>query len=203
MPRTRWLPAHGRAAVLLLAVVGGAAACSPAVVPDDAPSATLSPLESAADSARAGGADAAQVAVLESGTVEFEDYESAMNRAYECMRAGGVEVVVHGVTPHHGVTVLDVAIESSPEADALADDCYHRHAEYVDAYWQVSSPDAVAYDERRAVALTPPLRQCLTEHDIDWPKDASFTELSNLAFGPGTDPAANCLDEIGYSEWDG
>jgi len=193
----------GRAAALLLAVVGGVTACGPAATPDDPPATAVSPLESAAVSARAAGADPAQIAILESGTVAFEDYESAMNRAYECMRAGGVDVTVNGATPYHGVTVLDVAIESGGDADGIADDCYERHARFVDEYWQVSSPGAVDYDERRAVALKPLLQQCLTEHDIDWPQDASFTELGDLAFGPGTDPAENCLDEVGYSVWDG
>ncbi|GIG20910.1 hypothetical protein Cch01nite_16340 [Cellulomonas chitinilytica] len=201
MPRRRWPDA-----LLLLTATGLVAvlsACSPTSTPDAVPTSGLSPLEQSAASAREAGVDEAQLAILESGSVGFEDYELAMNRAYECMRAAGVDVDVRGVKPYHGVTILDVTIEGGGHADALAEDCYERHARYVDAYWQVSSPDAVAYAERRAVALKPALQQCLTDQDVDWPQDASFEELGNLAFGPGTDPEQSCFEQIGYSQWEG
>ncbi len=147
--------------------------------------------------------DQEQISILESG-VEFEDYELAMSRAYECMRDAGITVDVRGVRTYHGVAILDTATSSTNAEAALVDHCYERHARYVDAYWQVSSPDAVAYAERRATTLKPLLQKCLTRKGIDWPVDASFEDLSALAFGPQQDLREfNCLDDIGYSDWDG
>lgn len=165
---------------------------------DDAPS-----LEASATEAREAGASEEQVAVLESGEIAFEDYEAAMNRAYACMRDAGVTVDVVGVRSYHGVTVLDATMVAPEGGDAVVDECYLEHARYVDAYWQVSSPDAVAYDERRATALKPLLRDCLTQRDVDWPADASFDELARLALDPGASAEENCLDAVGYSTWDG
>jgi len=192
------------AVVLAAGLLGTLTACSTAN--DSSPAETTaetSPLESSAAQARAAGVDEAQLAVLESGAVEFEDYETAMNRAYDCMREAGATVDVRGTKSYHGVTVIDATTQALDAGDAAVDDCYTRHALYVDSYWQVSSPDAVAYAERRAVALTPALRECLTGQGVDWPRDASFEELSNLAFGPDLDPASNCLERIGYPTWEG
>jgi len=169
-----------------------------------ASAAVSTPLEASAAEARAARVDDDQLELLESGTVTYEDYELAMNRAYDCMREAGVTVDIKGVKKYHGVTVLDATTQTADGDPAISDDCYLRHARYVDAYWQVSSPDAIAYADRRADALKPLLRDCLTERGIDWPKDASFEELGNLAFDPAAAPdETNCLDEIGYSDWDG
>jgi hypothetical protein len=189
-----------RRAVALLAVASGAVA---AVSGCAGPGADLSPLEEAAIKAQDAGVDADQLEVLQSGEIGFEEYEAAMNRAYDCMREAGITVDLRGTKQYHGVTILDATTSTKAVGSGREADCYERHARYVDAYWQVESPDAVAYAARREVALRPALQQCLTDRGIDWPQDASFTELSDLAFGPGTDPAANCLDEIGYSEWVG
>ncbi len=187
----------------LVGAVAGCSAGSTATPPAETSPSEASPLEASAAQARDAGVDADQLDVLESGAVEFEDYELAMNRAYECMRDAGATVDVRGVKRYHGVTVVDASTQEPAGSAGVVDDCYRRHAQYVDAYWQASSPDAVAYAERRAVALRPALRDCLTEQGVDWPEDASFGDLTNLAFGPGLDPESNCLEQIGYPAWDG
>ncbi len=188
-------------ALVAVGVAASVAACGSSA---DTSAAATSPVEAAAAQARESGAAQDQLDILESGEVTFEQYELAMNRAYECMREAGVTVDVKGVKKYHGVTVIDATTQGDDEATAVADDCYLRHARFVDAYWQVSSPDAVAYADRRAAALKPLLQDCLTARGIDWPSDASFDDLANLAFDPAAMTGnSNCLDEIGYSEWDG
>jgi hypothetical protein len=192
------------AALLTAGLLGAMTACSAGTAaPVETTSGETSALESAAAQARAAGVDEDQLAILESGAVDLEEYEAAMNRAYDCMREAGATVDARGTKSYHGVTILDATTQALDAGDAAVDDCYTRHALYVDSYWQVSSPGAVAYAERRAVALTPALRECLTGQGVDWPQDASFEELSNLAFGPDLDPASNCLERIGYPTWEG
>jgi hypothetical protein len=170
------------------------------------------PVDIATQARQAKGVDPEQLAVFDDGDVTYDEYETAMGRAFDCMRDGGLKVVVAGTKTQNGVTVLSYTIAGTsretdlagPAGRKLQDDCYDRAARYVDSYWQVSSDDAVAYFERRAAALTPPLRTCLTDAGGDFPADASFDELLHVAVDlTEKDPASDCIGEIGYSSWQG
>jgi hypothetical protein len=197
------------------------AACSSSPSSPDAPA--DDPVVAAAAAARAHGADQSQVDVFADGHVTYDEYEQAMTRAFECQRALGATVSVTGTVEKGGVTRIQYTTTTGGADTAALDDCYTRFAQAVDMYWQVSSPDALAFQEQRAAALMPALRECLTEHGVDWSDDESFHDL--LAKGvrgqqvteapeggselPATvtaddgGPAFNCPLEIGYPDWAG
>lgn len=168
--------------------------------------------EDPARAARAAGADASQVEILEDGTVTYDEYESAMNRSFECMRERGFEVRVKGTVPSNGVTLLDYEVEGtssgtdleSESARALIEECRTTWSAEVDRFWQVSSPDAIAYSERRDAAVKPIMRACLEEHDVDLPDDATMLDMIHAATDlQSRDEGADCITESGYTTWDG
>ena len=178
---------------------------------EPAPTAT-GPVDIATQARQAKDVDPEQVAVFDDGDVTYEEYEAAMNRSFECMRDAGLRVNVVGTKTQNGVTVLNYTVSGTttgtdlagPAGRGLNEGCYARAARYVDSYWQVSSDDAVAYFERRAAALAPPLRACLTDAGADYPTDASFDELLHVAGQLWEkDQTTDCIGEIGYSSWNG
>jgi len=166
------------------------------------------PVPEMASALRAAGADQSQIDVFTDGSVTYEEYETAMNRAFDCQRELGATVAVTGTKTSGGVTVLDYTLQPNDAKMEALDECYATYAGGVDSYWQASSPQAVTYAERRAAALLQPLRDCLTEHDVDWSDDESFSDLrSRAVVGIGADASNpdgyDCLHEIRYAEWQG
>lgn len=205
--RTARRPVVAALAILTVALT---AACSAGPASSD--STPTGPVDIAAQARQAKGVDPEQVAVFDDGDVTYDEYETAMNRAFDCMRDAGLKVVVSGTKTQNGVTVLNFTIAGTssetdlagPTGRKLQDECYDRAARYVDSYWQVSSDDAVAYFERRAAALAPLLRACLTNAGGDFPADASFDDLIHIAVRlTEKDPASDCMGDIGYSSWRG
>ncbi len=165
------------------------------------------PPVTAVEAARQAGAGAAQLKLLEDGDVNYADYESAISAAVDCMRGQGYAVTVSAPQEKDGVAFIpyDIAVDDAAgQTMSAADQCYVEHAQFVDQFWQVESPDVVAFRERREAALLPALRECLTKYDVDWAQDETFAELARRAFpeGGATDDPVNCLYEIGYAEWD-
>lgn len=162
--------------------------------------------------AREAGADESQLEILADGQVTYTEYEQAMNRAFACLRERDFDVDVKGTRPFNGVTVLDYQVQGTTDATNLDDptarermlECELRYSDAVNSFWQVMSPDAVAFIERRDAALAPGLAACLGEHDVDVPDDATMHELVLASVDLTTrDESVDCLLEIGYDEWDG
>ncbi|MBX6370901.1 MAG: hypothetical protein IRZ02_01410 [Acidothermus sp.] len=160
--------------------------------------------------AKAAHADESQIAILSKGEVTYADYESAMNRYFDCLRSSGYTVLIHGTKKFNGVTVIDYVLQglpggqgpSSREQDPTTK-CYERYAEFVDGYWQANSPDAYAFEQRREKALAPALRSCLRDHQVDVPADASFVEMIALDGHLSMRTKFSCMMAIGYQDWQG
>lgn len=158
--------------------------------------------------ARSAGVDATQIETLSGPEVTFAQYQAAVDRALRCMQDAGMRVVQQDVARWNGRDLVTYAVGSGslPEDQALTvqDDCYERYARYVDEFWQTSTPDGLAYEERRAGALRAPLVQCLDAHAVDVPEQASFRELVVLAGDHAqAQPDQDCLDDVGYATWEG
>ncbi len=162
--------------------------------------------------AKAAGADQSQLDVLVDGTVEYAEYESAMNRSFDCLRKSDFAVLVKGTRMYNGVQVLDFEISgttsatdlASDSARALMFDCTSRYSDTVESFWQSQSPDALAFNERRAEAVAPVLRACLEQHDVDLPADATLLEMINQANDLTIrDESVDCLTDSGYFSWEG
>lgn len=155
---------------------------------------------------------AQQIDILEQPEILFADYETAMERAFTCMESANVKVNRNGTIMREGVTVLDYTFETSTtngSADQIYTDCHTEHAEYVDSYWQTSTPEGIAFSVRRAEALAPAMRTCLENLGEDVAPDASFRDMDFLASGfivkmaETDDPSYDCYETIGYNTWNG
>lgn len=158
--------------------------------------------------ATAAGADESQLEVLSGSEVTFDQYQGAIDRALECMSDAGLEVVTNEVIRWNGKDMVSYAVGAGALTEEqtlpVKDECYVSYAQFVDMYWQGSTPDALAYSDRREAALREPLAQCLAGYGVDAPDEASFRELLVLASGHvGADPDQDCVTDIGYSTWEG
>ncbi len=115
--------------------------------------------------ARAAGASAEQVALLEDGEVTFAEYEGAILAMVECARQEAIEVVVLGVDETGGFPRVNYAIPAEApgltEAEILSsvDGCGRFHSERVEAVWQLGHGDGAA---RLAKMVA-----CLRSNDMD------------------------------------
>lgn len=206
------------AAAACLAALIAVASCSRS---DPGPTATGDAVAQALAAVEADGGDADQLAAFADGVITYDEYEAAMTRAFDCQRALGATVTVTGTVQAKGVTRIEATTTAGTADQKALDDCYVQHAQAVDRFWQVSSPDAVAFAERRAKALLPALRSCLTEHGVDWADDESFSDLLSkgvvgstgepaddesgevVVGSDGSQPQFDCAQEIGYPTWNG
>ncbi len=194
--------------VFLVIMACAVCACSNGSTDKSTPS---DPLHRALTKARAAGADKTQLDILSKSTLAYVDYESAMNRYFDCLRKAGYSVNIGRPASRNGVTLLEYTVGAAPGHGAPADGkidpvswgCYTKYARFVDTYWQTSTPDALAFEERREKALAPDLRVCLSKHGVDVPTDASFTDMIQLSTGLLQKTKFSCMDEIGYSDWQG
>lgn len=188
-------------AILVIAVV--LAGCS-----SGTPATTTAGVDAVAAemaSAVAGGADPAQIALFADGVIDYTDYESATNNFASCAKDAGLTVTIGGTSVSQGVTLLQysVKIPAGKNRD-LVDACYDKNLKFVDMYWQTESPDAIAYSDRRAVALKPQLQECLKGYNVDFPDDASFDDLINYSNKHMTEiDTENCMHDIGFMSWQG
>lgn len=115
--------------------------------------------------ARAAGASAEQIALLDDGEVTFAEYEAAILAMVECARQKAIEVVVLGVDESEGFPRINYAIPADvpgmTEADILSsvDQCGRLHSERVEAVWQLGHGDGAA----RLAKMT----ACLKANDVD------------------------------------
>lgn len=151
------------------------------------------------------GADPEQIAVLADGVVTYDEYEQSLTRAFACMREAGATVNVQQPKQQNGTTVIPFQTGAGGDAvDRAVDDCYRLKASYVDSYWQIGTPEVVAFEERRTAALLPAMRDCLDKYGIDWAEDETFDDLVSKSGSMPSDPVQfNCMGDIGYMQWSG
>ena len=204
-------------AVVAVATTGLAACADPATGstgsgPGSGPAIASAGAPGYVDRARAAGASDEQLVALDDGDVTYAEYETAMNRAFDCMRDANLAVNVAGTKSYHGTTILDYSVISRGAATDsagsasrdLESGCYDREARFVDMYWQTSTADAVVWNARRDAALGPVLRACVEKDGADVPDDASFADLIHTATDlTQSDPSSDCMGDIGYSTWNG
>jgi hypothetical protein len=152
--------------------------------------------------------DESQIEVLQADEVTFAQYQGAIGRSLDCMQDAGMQVVTNDVIRQNGKDLVSYAVAAGTLADSEAvdvqDECYARYARYVDEFWQMSTPEALAYEERRADALRDPLAECLTGYGVDVPADASFRDLLVLdAQHAQVQQDQSCYDDLGISTWEG
>ena len=192
--------AFGRRIVAIVTVMT-AAACGQASPASTTPDEGIVGL---LEEARRAGADPAQIAALEDVEVTFAEYESAMLRAFECIRASGIEVVELGIDDGEGFPLIDYAIAATApglsEDEVLdeADGCMTRFSRYVDMAWQVYSTEATEANEARWQRVREPLLRCLANAGEQLPSDASRTDMLASATRVLEAGGVDCLSEVDF-----
>lgn len=204
-----------RASVVALTIAAACAACS---APDShgppgrapAPSASVDPettlIDTVVEQSHDDRYDDVQAEILADRSVDYAEYERAIGKALECMRGTGAVIDVEGPQMREGKTQIVYSITVPNDDDTVladADRCYERYAGLVDAFWQATGPEVRDFEDRRAEALTPVLRTCLTKYGVDWAEDESFDDLLDKAFRLLESEKSDCILEIGYPTWQG
>lgn len=191
--------------VLVVLVCAG---CGSDAEPESYEAQSAQALAGALAEAEAAGADASQLEVLSGSGVTFDQYQGAIERALGCMSDSGLEVVSNEVVRRGGQDQVQYAVGSGTlpqdQSASVQQECYTSYAQFVDMFWQVSTPDVLAYEDRRAQALREPLEECLAGYAVDAPENASFRELLLLSVEHSASaPDQDCSTDIGYATWEG
>jgi len=155
------------------------------------------------EGARSGGADADQLAVLESGNVTFEQYQAAVDRTITCMRDAGIDVVGDAVTETRGFPEIQYSFAtSSPgrtdeQTTAIADDCIDSHSKFVEAAYQ-NAPGALEAQELQFDTYRPAIIECLRQNGVDIDDDAPPHDIFSAAGPLWEDKAVDCVAESGF-----
>lgn len=145
-----------------------------------------------------------QLAVLQQDSISYQDYELVVNAAVKCLTADGLDVSPLRSVTEEGTDRLTftftrgTSTQSDEAIDQHFEKCWDMHAGYVATYWEVLSPAAWEFRERRAAALWEPFASCLREQGTDVPEDASFDDLMNM-----DNLDAPCYNTIGAADWQG
>ncbi|TNU73582.1 hypothetical protein FH969_10690 [Miniimonas arenae] len=195
---SRFIRALGAAGTALF-VVGSAAGCSPGEAPQPVPTIDARILAAA----REQGASDEQLSILESGAVEFEEYQEAVDRSLTCMRDAGIEVFDDSVTSARGFPEISYsfATSSAGRSDdqtlAIADACLAQHSLFVEQAYQLSpasiEQQEAAFGPYRDVVIT-----CLAENGGEVRDDATMPEVLGAAADLESRSGVDCVSESGY-----
>lgn len=165
-------------------------------------------LSGALAEARTAGVDQTQIDALSGKSVTFEQYKGSVDRALDCMRTAGLQIVSNEIARYNGQDVVSYTVASGSVADDQAQtvngDCYKKFAQYVDQFWQTSTVQELDYDARRTTALREPLAACLDKYGVDVVDHPSFHDLVVAASQHvQSKQDEDCLNDVGYSTWEG
>lgn len=156
------------------------------------------------EDARAGGADAEQLATLESGQVTFEEYQRAVDRSLSCIRDAGIDVIGDGVTETRGFPEIQYSFAaSSPgrsdeQTTAIADDCIEAHSKFVEAAYQ-TAPGSIEAQEAKFETYRPAIVECLRENGVDIDDDAAQADIFPAAGKLWEVKSIDCIAESGFA----
>jgi hypothetical protein len=172
--------------------------------------------------AESGGADEAQLAILDaaltSDEIRFEDAQQALNAYGDCLEGAGLALVNVQVIDDGGFKRFDysVSLGTDDSMNAVADACYAKTYQWVDMLYQ-TQPAATQADDAKFDAALPALIACLKAGGVpvDDASPADEVKQTMMAFlrehGPQPDidwPDAeqseyqlvgNCLQSVGLS----
>lgn len=133
-------------------------------------------------SARAGGASAEQLAVLEGGKVTFEQYQAAVDLSIACIRGAGIEVIGDAVTESRGIPEIQYSFavkspgRSDEQTQAIADKCMAVNSQNIEAAYQ-TAPGSVEAQQAQFNKYRPAIVKCLRANGVDVADDAPRADL--------------------------
>lgn len=154
--------------------------------------------------AQAGGAGAAQLAILKKQPVGFRDYRAAVERSLTCIREAGIDVVGDKVSNVSGYPLLDYSFAgSSPgrsdkETLALADKCVAENSKWVEEAYQ-TSPAVLEAVEAHFEPYREPITACLEKLGVHVDGNASRREILVKASEMADSKGVDCIDKSGYT----
>lgn len=164
-------------------------------------------LDELVEDAERAGAEESQVAILRSGEVGFAEYQAAMDRYVDCVRAAGVEVAGPRVHTKEGFPQYDLGFRvgsgglTDSQLNALVTQCQERYSKFVEIAY-VSSPEAKQAREDLLESLREPILACLRSNGVTIADDASTQELTQamdeLESANVGDESKDCYLQTGY-----
>lgn len=163
-------------AVSLVAVILPAAACSSESfdgrTAESTPPAWEEVIETTVNLAREQGASEDQLAVLESGNVTFQQYETAVLSTVECLRGAGIDVIGDRVTDSRGYPEINYSYAASSagrtesETDAISLACIRTNSQFIEGLYR-STPVVQEVIDQRFEPYRDVIVSCLMEHSAD------------------------------------
>ncbi len=154
--------------------------------------------------ARAGGASDLQISVLEQGEVSFADYEAAVNRALDCMRQSGIDVMDPVMGTNSGLRMLNYGWSptidglTQEQGKALGDECLHRHSFWIETGWQAQPSSLevkeVFFGQYRDIVVA-----CIRDNGGTVKDDTTRGEAIRASIPVFDNTGIDCFDEAGMS----
>lgn len=154
------------------------------------------------DKAKAGGATAEQVAILEgalrTGRVSFEDYSAAVDQSLRCVREAGFQVFSDKVTVYQGLRMRMYVTQSHDgnQQEPAVEKCIQQHSYYVEKAYQLQPASMEARDQHFA-QYRDALIACLTGAGVAVDQQMTNDEIQR-AIGEGMDNGVDCMAKTGY-----
>lgn len=154
--------------------------------------------------ARKQGASDDQLAVLESGDVTFQQYEAAVGRTVECLRAAGIDVVGDTVTDASGYPEINYSYAASSagrtdtETDAISQECIRTHSQFIEGLYR-STPQVQEVVDERFEPYREAVVTCLEDNgeDVDASAPRSVLEMHTAAVVGRGGP--HCIADSGFT----
>lgn len=158
-------------------------------------------IDQAIEEARDGGANEAQLELLErakeQGAVTYEDARVAATAALECMAQRGIEGTFSDSTLPNGVTIPSYTVVADrPDAEQVMDECSYQNDFWVNKLYQLQ-PLSIEANNAFIDAQRPVIVACLAEAGFVVADDATLDELLEVADQAREERGATCLVDAG------
>lgn len=170
--------------------------CSQAAAPDGQTSSIFTEVLA---EARAGGANEAQINILEQaevdGQLSLEDARRAARSAVDCMTEAGLEATYQEEASYSGTPLPGYLVVTGDDTSSI-ESCDVSHSLWVGKLHQLQ-PSSIQANEAYADQQESSLRACLEAEGLEVDENASGSQLANLA----SSIAQDCLFEVGIDAW--
>jgi hypothetical protein len=151
--------------------------------------------------AKAAGSSPEQIEALEdawrTGTLSFEAYNDAVDRALRCVREAGFRIFADEVTVYQGLRMRLYSVQSRPDAQEPAvEGCIKRHSYFVERAYQLQ-PASLEAKEQHFAQYRDALIDCLADAGVAVDQQMTMDEILR-SVGKGMDNGVDCLRDTGY-----
>lgn len=139
------------------------------------------------------------------GTITFDDFQSAVNDTAACVRERGGSLTGPTVVTYAGITSIEYTTsEALDEASLEAADkemtsCADTYSTAIQTLWD-GTPSNIALRDEAFARIQPQIEACLTAHDVQVPKGATYDQVLKADFdlSHATSGTVSCSTDAGW-----